>query len=69
LAEERDGVGLGANQICNHHLPFGDVRQGLKDMAVGQTGNSIAASQGFFGANAAFGEKEWCTLLQWRNDG
>jgi hypothetical protein len=35
LAEERDGVGLGENQIYNHLLTFGDVRQGLKDMAVG----------------------------------
>jgi uncharacterized membrane protein YidH (DUF202 family) len=57
LAEERDGVGPGANQIYNHLLPFGDVRQGLKDTAVGRTGSSIAASQGFFGANAAAGKK------------
>jgi hypothetical protein len=57
LAEERDGVGLGANQIHNYLLTFGDVRQGLKDTAVGQTGNSIAASQGFFGVNTATGKK------------
>jgi hypothetical protein len=52
LVSETKGVGPGANQIYTRLLPFGDMTQGRKDMAVGRMATSKAASEGFPGATA-----------------
>jgi uncharacterized membrane protein YidH (DUF202 family) len=58
LAKEESGVGLGANQIYNHFLPFGTTADNRLDTAVGRTSSDIATAKGMVGEKRPGGNKQ-----------
>lgn len=53
LADEDQGVGLGANQTYSHFLPFGTTVDNRMETATGRTSSDIAASKGMVGQRGA----------------